>query len=307
MKLLNLDIQSIGIPDVEVDSEVKILSTVFDKKISDLKSLASRDQVNISIANEGIFFTCLGDRGNSKMKVAMDDVSAAATTHTPVLAGIRVEKVINANFSIKYLHYFTKGTSISPYVIISLIEGKPLIVEYHWEDLANGNNKNILGYLKFYLAPKLDDPDDAAADDGTKSKTPPNPNTPMLTQDSGNSHLEPNNNAISEDSTTSTTSLIDDERVSETEIQEQPAIASKIDDSTSSSTSSGSVKRKLNPIEAKAAKSSERKSKAKKGKNTATVTNIEEVPELPPTTDDTNSLRNRILEIDPERMVEAKS
>lgn len=54
------------------------------------------------------------------------------------------------NFSIKYMNQFTKASSISDRVTLSLCNEVPVVVEYGIEDN---------GHLRFYLAPKIDDDD----------------------------------------------------------------------------------------------------------------------------------------------------
>lgn len=61
---------------------------------------------------------------------------------------IEVMEKVNLNFSIKYMNHFTKATSLSDRVRISLCNDVPVVVEY-------GIEEN--GYLRFYLAPKIDE------------------------------------------------------------------------------------------------------------------------------------------------------
>ena len=55
---------------------------------------------------------------------------------------------VTVNFSIKYMNMFTKATSLSDRVRLSLCSDVPVVVEYGIQDN---------GYLRFYLAPKIDD------------------------------------------------------------------------------------------------------------------------------------------------------
>lgn len=51
-------------------------------------------------------------------------------------------------FALRYLNFFTKATSLSDQVRISMSPDVPLVVEYKMKDL---------GYIRYYLAPKFED------------------------------------------------------------------------------------------------------------------------------------------------------
>jgi proliferating cell nuclear antigen len=55
---------------------------------------------------------------------------------------------VTASFSLKYLNYFTKASMLSQQVTLSMSADYPLLVEYKIEEI---------GYLRFFLAPKIDD------------------------------------------------------------------------------------------------------------------------------------------------------
>lgn len=59
---------------------------------------------------------------------------------------IELNSPVSMTLSLKYLMNFTKATSLSDSVIISLTEGVPVLVEYKAHDA---------GYIRYYLAPKL--------------------------------------------------------------------------------------------------------------------------------------------------------
>ena len=52
------------------------------------------------------------------------------------------------NFALHYLVSFTKATGLSKNVTLNLHGDKPLMVEYKMEEA---------GYLRYYLAPKIDE------------------------------------------------------------------------------------------------------------------------------------------------------
>lgn len=61
---------------------------------------------------------------------------------------VNVQEPVKLSFSIKYLSQFAKASNLSPRVRLSLTAGVPIVVEYQIEDD---------GYLKYYLAPKIEE------------------------------------------------------------------------------------------------------------------------------------------------------
>eukprot|EP00967_Tisochrysis_lutea_P046989 scaffold57175_cov35-Tisochrysis_lutea.AAC.3 len=59
-----------------------------------------------------------------------------------------MEEPVCLNFALRYLNFFTKATSLSDTVILSLSADVPLVVEYRI---------NELGHIRYYLAPKIED------------------------------------------------------------------------------------------------------------------------------------------------------
>jgi proliferating cell nuclear antigen len=60
---------------------------------------------------------------------------------------IKLEEPVTLAFALRYLNFFTKATSLSSDVTLSLSPDVPLMVEYKMEEL---------GHIRFYLAPKID-------------------------------------------------------------------------------------------------------------------------------------------------------
>ena len=63
---------------------------------------------------------------------------------------IIADEPVQQTFALKYLTSFTKATSLSKSVTISMGAEVPLVTEYKIEDL---------GYVRYYLAPKINDDD----------------------------------------------------------------------------------------------------------------------------------------------------
>ena len=62
---------------------------------------------------------------------------------------INIDEPVTLTFALRYLNFFTKATPLSNTVSLSLSPNVPLVTEYTvGEDM---------GYVRYYLAPKIDD------------------------------------------------------------------------------------------------------------------------------------------------------
>lgn len=59
-----------------------------------------------------------------------------------------MEEPVKLKFALRYLALFTKATPLGPIVTISLTPENPVMVEYPI---------GTFGYVRYYLAPKIDD------------------------------------------------------------------------------------------------------------------------------------------------------
>ncbi|CAI5437878.1 unnamed protein product [Caenorhabditis angaria] len=116
----------------------------FQKTCKDLATFS--DSLNIAVNSNSIVFTCKGDIGSSVVTYS----ASSSTDDEKEAVSLEVKEPVNVNFSIKYMNQFTKATSLGDRVRLSLRNDVPVVVEYPIEDN---------GFLKFYLAPKIDDDD----------------------------------------------------------------------------------------------------------------------------------------------------
>lgn len=63
---------------------------------------------------------------------------------------IDISEPVALTFALRYLNSFAKSTSLSNTVTINMTKELPIVVEYQIADM---------GYLRFYLAPKIEDED----------------------------------------------------------------------------------------------------------------------------------------------------
>jgi len=144
LKLMDIDGEQLGIPDTDYKCVIKMPSSEFQRICRDLSALG--DTVVISATKEGIKFSVKGDIGSGDMTLKNSTASVDSDVNDSVL--IELDEPVTQTFALRYLNNFTKATSLSPTVSISLGPEVPLVVEYKIDDL---------GSLRYYLAPKLDD------------------------------------------------------------------------------------------------------------------------------------------------------
>lgn len=61
---------------------------------------------------------------------------------------IEMQEPVSLTFALRYMNSFTKASSLSDQVTISLSSELPVVVEYKIAEM---------GYIRFYLAPKIED------------------------------------------------------------------------------------------------------------------------------------------------------
>jgi len=144
LKLMDIDNEHLGIPDQKYACVIEMPSAEFQKTCRDIASFS--DTMNVTATKAGVVFSGSGDAVTntitySKEKIDEDDEDSNRID-------ITVKEKVNVHFSIKYLVNFTKASTISDRVRISLCNRVPIVVEY---DIQQS------GYLRFYLAPKIDE------------------------------------------------------------------------------------------------------------------------------------------------------
>jgi len=144
LKLMDIDSEQLGIPETEYKCVIKMPSSEFQRICRELSALG--DTVIISATKEGIKFSVKGDIGSGDMTLKHSTQSVDSDATDSVI--IELDEPVTQTFALRYLNNFTKATSLSPTVSISLGPDVPLVVEYKIDDL---------GSVRYYLAPKIDD------------------------------------------------------------------------------------------------------------------------------------------------------
>jgi len=141
VKLMDIDQEHLGIPDTDYDATIELPSAEFQRICRDL--LALSESVTIDATKEGIKFSCNGDIGNGAVTLKQNQSVEKPEQDTT----IELTQPVNLTFSLKYLVNFTKATPLSARVSLKMSSEVPLLVEYKMDS----------GYLRYYLAPKINE------------------------------------------------------------------------------------------------------------------------------------------------------
>ena len=123
-------------------------SSEFVTLCRDFTSLS--DAVKIEVKDEKVSFIVNGKAGNGKFTLKNNSTEKIEEQVT-----INSKEDVTCSYGLQYLNTFAKASALSSIVILHISAKYPLMIDYEIEDV---------GYLKFYLAPKMDD--EEASNDG---------------------------------------------------------------------------------------------------------------------------------------------
>ena len=184
MKLMEIEGASLGIPDLDYRNRVTLPANEFAKIVRDLSVLG--DTVTVSLDRTGVKFSASGDiaegyafiraggvvkgesgvksEGSVKGESGVKQERAEEDEDAPIVAAaskvkdeaadkdpaveVVVEEPIALSFALRFFNIFGKGSTLSDRVTLCFAKDSPCMVEFKLEGM---------GYLRFYLAPKLDD------------------------------------------------------------------------------------------------------------------------------------------------------
>jgi len=142
LKLMDIDSEHLGIPETGYSCVVKMPSGEFQRICRDLSQLG--DSVVICCTKEGVKFSASGELGTGNIKLSQN----ASSDKEDEAVIVDMNEAVNLTFALRYLNFFSKATPLSQQVTLSMSQDTPLVVEYKIADL---------GFLRFYLAPKIED------------------------------------------------------------------------------------------------------------------------------------------------------
>ena len=127
-------------------------SNEFVSLCRDFTSLS--DCVKIEVKDSKATFSLNGKAGSGKF--VLKNNSAEKIDDQVV---IESKEDVACSYGLQYLNTFAKASALSNLVILHISQKYPLMIDYEIEDV---------GYLKFYLAPKMDE--DEASNDAANDK-----------------------------------------------------------------------------------------------------------------------------------------
>lgn len=141
LKLLEIDQQQMGIPEQEYDYILKPDSKDFAASVRNIAGFTDTVSIEINDQKE-LVLSSAGDDVDIKMKFGNteeDEMEVLESDSEP----------LKLAFAIKFINFFMKASTLSEKVEISISKDVPAIFKF---DIENDG-----GFIKFYLAPKIDD------------------------------------------------------------------------------------------------------------------------------------------------------
>lgn len=142
LKLMDIDMEHLGIPPTEYQATVRMPSAEFQRIVRDMNTMG--ESCVIGVTKEGVKFSVSGDSGTGNIMLKADTNSDKEKE----LVAIQMEQPVEMTFALQYLNMFTKATPLCDTVTLSMAPGVPVVIEYGIDDI---------GYIRYYLAPKIDD------------------------------------------------------------------------------------------------------------------------------------------------------
>lgn len=126
LRLMNLDIERLSIPDTEYSCIIEMVCAEFSKVCHDLFTIG--DSITLKCGKKDVNFITYGDLGTGNIhlklgtKIDEDEENAYAIK-------IDITKPLSLTFSLRYLIYFTKASALSETVVLYMGEEVPLSIK----------------------------------------------------------------------------------------------------------------------------------------------------------------------------------
>lgn len=143
LKLISLSSQCLEMAANSYDAVVTMSSSELVRVCRDLKNFS--DSVVIEVAKDSVRFGVTGDVG--KASVLLKTVTTADADSETAPIKIEVKSPVSCSLSLKHVVFYTKAAALSESVKISISNQYPAKFEFQMPPI---------GYLNFYLAPKID-------------------------------------------------------------------------------------------------------------------------------------------------------
>ena len=135
--LIDVEQDTLGIPDVEYDVDFTMKSENFAELINELMVFGSN--LNIICSEEVLEFNASGDTGKLKVNIPIDDLNEYA---------IAEGEIVDISYSLNHIGKMCLSTKLGQNVSISISSEYPMAIKY---DLGDDSS------VAFYIAPKIAD------------------------------------------------------------------------------------------------------------------------------------------------------
>lgn len=149
LNLLTLENQALGIPDAQYPTTIKMSSLEFVSLCKDFSGFT--DCVKIDVRGDVVTFIIAGKAGKGKYTIKNNE-----SEKVDFQVSINSTEDVCCSYGLQYLNSFAKASSLSNQVTLNISKKYPLMIDYEIKDF---------GFLKFFLAPKMDDDEGNAEED----------------------------------------------------------------------------------------------------------------------------------------------
>jgi proliferating cell nuclear antigen len=137
IKLLDVDEESLTIPESQNEFVITMPSPVFKKSIDQVAVIG--DTCEICVCKDNVKFTAVSTMGKADAIIKGEKIQIQ-------IAPDHKENELSLTFAWRYLSFIAKGGALSDNVTINMNREEPIRFEYQLESL---------GFVRYYLAPKV--------------------------------------------------------------------------------------------------------------------------------------------------------
>ncbi len=155
IKLLDIDTPTLNIPEMEYDADLVLNSHDWGKIIGQMEKFGDKTEIEMGVDDENtIFIRTNGDMGKSTAKIKQDQLQEFA---------IEENTQIKIEFGTKFLLLMSEFSSLNTICNLHFQKNFPMKMSLsldHWMDDEEEEEEEIKSFLKFYLAPCINEDED---------------------------------------------------------------------------------------------------------------------------------------------------
>ena len=155
VKLMDIDEEQLGIPDMEYEVDLKLNSIGFEKIMNQLNIFGETLEIECG-KDDNVYMRTDGDAGKMQVRMKEDDIIEYAYDD---------EIELTIRFSLRYLAMFSKFSKLNSSCTLHMSRNQPIKLVYELDSWMEEEDQNeTQNYLRFYLAPKVDENSDSDSD-----------------------------------------------------------------------------------------------------------------------------------------------